>query len=95
MKNRKSRIVARGEFSNHSHIITGECEITVVDGKTMVKAGENCAIKHLLEKQFVEEGVEIWTKEHKDIELKKGDTYEAIQQVDYNPYLKLIQQVKD
>ena len=95
MKNRKSRIVARGEFSNHSHIITGECEITVVDGKTMVKAGKNCAIKHLLEKQFVEEGVEIWTKEHKDIELKKGGTYEVIQQVDYNPYLKLIQQVKD
>jgi hypothetical protein len=92
---RENRIIARGEVSGHSHIITGECTIERNKESVIIHAGKNCAIKHLLEQPFVEEGLEIWTKEHKDIPLKEGESYEYIQQVEYDPYSKLIQTVKD
>ena len=95
MTKKESRIIARGEVSGHSHIITGECEITEEEGRVIIKAGKNCAIKHLLEQPFVSEGVEAWTKEHKDIPLTAGESYEYIQQQEYNPYEKLIQKVID
>ena len=92
---RENRIIARGETSGHSHIITGECTIERRNNKVIVNAVKNCAIKHLLEEPFVKEGKEVWTKEHKDIPLKDGNSYEYIQQVEFNPYEKLAQQVID
>jgi hypothetical protein len=92
---RSNRIIARGEVSGHSHIITGDCTIERTKESVIIHAGKNCAIKHLLEQPFVEEGLEIWTKEHKDIPLKEGESYEYIQQVEYDPYSQLIQTVKD
>jgi hypothetical protein len=92
---RLNRIVARGEVSGHSHIITGECEITKKGETTVIKAGRNCAIKHLLEIPFIEEGLEKWTKEHTDIPLPEGSVLEIIQQVEYNPYKDAIRAVKD
>jgi hypothetical protein len=94
-QNRGNRVIARGEVSGHSHIITGECEIIREEEKVIIKAGENCAIKHLLEKPFIEEGIERWTKEHADIELKKGETYEVIQQIEYDPFEDVIRNVVD
>ena len=93
--NRQNRIIARGEVSGHSHIITGECTIERNGDDVIITAGINCAIKHLLEQPFINEGLEVWTKEHKDIPLKQGQSYKYVQQVDYDPYSKLIQQVKD
>jgi hypothetical protein len=95
LKNRENRIIARGEFSGHSHVIIGECTIEDCENEVIIIAGKNCAIKHLLEKPFVEEGVEQWTKEHKDIPLKEGSSYKVIQQVEYNPFEKAIKQVRD
>lgn len=92
---RQKRVIARGEFSNHSHIITGDCDIEVKDGVTIIKTRKNCAIKHLLEREYVEEGIELWTTEHKDIPLKDNQKYEYVQQIEYSPYDKLIQKVKD
>ena len=92
---RGRRFIARGEVSNHSHVITGECEIETKEGNVYIRSGKGCVIKHLLEKEFIEEGVEIWTKEHKDILLREGGVYKFVQQIEYNPYSKLIQQVKD
>ena len=92
---RESRIVARGEVSGHSHIITGECEIVRKAEEIIIKAGKNCAIKHLLEKPFVEEGKEVWTQEHKDIPLTDGESYKFIQQIEFNPYENAIRNVKD
>ena len=94
-ENRKNRIIARGEVSGHSHIVTGECTIERNESDVIIIAGENCAIKHLLEQPFINEGLEVWTKEHKDIPLQKGKKYKYVQQVEYDPYSKLIQQVKD
>ena len=95
LKNRVNRVIARGETSGHSHIITGECLIEDTSEGVLITAGKNCAIKHLLEIPFIQEGLEVGTKEHKDIPLKDGETYKYVQQVDYNPYEKLIQQVRD
>ena len=92
---RINRIVARGEVSGHSHIITGDCEIVRQAEEIIIKAGKNCVIKHLLEKPFVEEGREVWTGEHRDIVLRPGGSYKLIQQAEYNPYEKTIQNVKD
>jgi hypothetical protein len=95
LTNRVSRIIARGEVSGHSHIITGECTIEDREGEVVITAGKNCVIKHLLEQPFVEEGVEIWTKEHTDIGLQEGSSYLYVQQQEYNPYEKAIQRVQD
>jgi len=92
---RLNRIISRGEVSGHAHIITGDCEIIRKDESVIIKAGNNCAIKHLLEKQFVEKGIEIWTKEHKDIPLKRGRSYKFVQQQEFNPYEKVIKKVTD
>jgi len=92
---RTNRILSRGEVSGHSHIITGECEIIRDGDNVTIKAGKNCVIKHLLEQPFIEEGREEWTKEHKDIPLKEGNTYKNIQQIEYNPYEKAIRNVTD
>lgn len=96
LNDRKARIITRGETSNHSHIVTGDCEIMEdTNGDVIIKAGKDCAIKHLIESVFVETGVEQWTKEHNDIILEEGQSYKYVQQQEYNPYSKLIQKVQD
>jgi hypothetical protein len=94
-KERLNRVVARGETNGHSHIITGECTLTRTGNKIIIKAGKNCAIKHLLEQPFVEEGLEIWTKEHLDIQIQEGSEMKIIQQQEYNPYEESIRRVRD
>lgn len=94
---RKMRILARGEVSNHAHILCGEnIEILEKDNEKIITINEdsNCVLKHLLEKEYVETGQEIWTKEHKDIPIQKG-TYKFIQQTEYNPLNAMIQKVCD
>ena len=95
LTNRANRVIMKGETSNHSHIITGECEIIEENNEVIIKAGKNCAIKHLIESIFVETGLEEWTKEHTHIPLKEGESYKYVQQIEYNPYLETIQKVKD
>lgn len=92
---RIKRVIARGEHSNHSHVITGDVLIEEKDGKVIITVNEdsNACLKHLLEKEWLE-GREVWTKEHKDIPLEKG-VYEFIQQVEFDPYSELIKRVID
>lgn len=92
---RQKRIIARGEHSDHSHVITGNVEIKTENGKTIIVVGENsnACLKHLLESDWMQ-GKETWTKEHKDIPLEKG-TYEFVQQVEYHPYEDVIRKVQD
>lgn len=92
---RQKRVIARGEFSNHSHVVTGDVQIEEKNGKVLVHVSEdsNACIKHLLESEWLE-GREVWTKEHKDIPLKEG-TYEFVQQSEYDPYEDKIREVRD
>ena len=52
------------------------------------------AIRHLLESDFVKEGKEVWTGEHKDIKLEPG-IYKYVPQVEYDPYEDAIRAVRD
>lgn len=110
-KERLNRIIARGELSNHSHIIVGEAIVTKEDEKTIVEIpeGHTAQIKHLLESNWIA-GSEAWTGEHTDINLdltgdvRHGDVYlkkvserkyEYIQQVEYDPFEDIIRDVID
>ena len=92
---RKNRIIARGEHSNHAHIVTGDATIKVEKGETVITVGDNGAtLKHLLESHWVENGEEVWTKEHTNIDLEKG-TYKYIPQIEKDPYEEVIRRVVD
>ncbi len=87
---RKNRVVARGEISNHAHVVIGNA---VVNGDTIKVLGR-ATIRHILESSWVNEGVEVWTKEHADIPLEKG-VYKYIPQIEYDPYKDQIRKVVD
>lgn len=95
IKERKNRIIARGEHSNHSHILTGDATVTRNDnGEIVVEVGnEGAVLKHLLESEWLH-GKEVWTKEHKDIAIEPG-TYKYIPQIEYDPYEEKIREVQD
>lgn len=110
---RKNRILARGEFSNHSHVMIGDCEVTRNNkGEIFVEIGnEGAILRHILEKEYVETGKEVWTEEHGDVSLKEfpsiirqGDvalekiserTYKFIQQQVFDPLTKRIEAAID
>jgi co-chaperonin GroES (HSP10) len=95
LEERKKRVIAQGEVSGHAHIVTGEATIEKTKEGVVITAGKNCAIKHLIEANFINEDAEVWTKEHADIEIKEGEKYLFVQQQEYNPYKKAIDKVKD
>lgn len=111
IEERKKRVIARGEHSGHSHIITGDVEVYEKDGKTLIKIGENqnACLKHLMEADWLK-GKETWTKEHSEIPLKgrkqirQGDVllkqvservYQYIPQIEKHPYNDFITRVDD
>lgn len=89
---RKKRIIARGEHSNHSHIITGDVEFDS-KGRLVVSENSNAILKHLLETDWLE-GKETWTGEHTDIKLIPG-LYEYVPQMVFDPLSKRIEAAKD
>lgn len=72
LQERKNRIIARGEFSNHAHVITGDAKIhRNLKGELLVEMGsEECILKHILESEWMK-GNEIWTEEHHDINISE------------------------
>lgn len=108
---RKNRVIAQGEHSNHSHIITGDAIVRNERGEILIEVGnEGAVLKHLLESNWMS-GQETWTGEHTDIDLsglpnqvRHGDvllekiadrTYKYIPQVEYDPYDDAIRAVRD
>lgn len=89
---RKQRILARGEHSNHCHVVTGEVQFDE-QGRIIVGDDSNAVLKHLLETEWME-GRETWTGEHKDIKLSPG-VYEYVPQMVYDPLTKRIEAAKD
>ena len=92
---RIARVIARGEFTDHCHVVTGDAAIKREGETTIIKVGKKGAtMRHLIESVFVETGQEVWTKEHKDIPMKEGD-YKYVQQINYDPYKKAVEKVRD
>ena len=88
-----TRVVARGEITNHAHIVTGDADLFELDGEIYVQVNSNAVIRHLLETEYLN-GKEVWTQEHHDIPLQKG-TYKYVGQVEYDPFKETIDKVKD
>ena len=89
---RSKRIIARGENSNHCHVITGDVEFNE-KGQLVVGEDSNAVLKHLLEKEWMD-GKEVWTGEHKDIRLQPG-IYEYVPQMVFDPLSKRIEAARD
>ena len=98
MKNpeRIKRIIARGEHSNHCHVIVGD-DVQIERTKNndlLLKVGDKGALlRHLLESNWLN-GEEVWTGEHHDIEIAPRE-YKYIPQIEYHPYNDEINKVKD
>jgi hypothetical protein len=88
----KKRIIARGEFSDHCHVITGNVTFDEKN-RIIVNEDSNAVLKHLLESDWLE-GKETWTGEHTDIKLTPG-IYEYVPQLVFDPLTKRIESVKD
>jgi hypothetical protein len=110
-KERTSRVIARGEVTGHSHVITGDAIVRNINGEIIIEIGnEGAVLRHLLETDWLN-GREVWTEEHADIDLSEmpgqirhGDvlldkvgerTYKYIQQMEFDPYNEVIRQVQD
>ena len=89
---RQKRIIARGEFSDHCHVITGDIEFDSL-GRIIVGENSNAVLRHLIESEWLQ-GREVWTKEHTDIKVSPG-TYEYIPQMVFDPLTKRIENAKD
>lgn len=107
----QARIIARGEFSDHCHVIVGPCTIERIDDKVYINAEDGQAVmKHLIESKYMT-GEQVWTGEHKDITLtgtevceRHGDVilkkvapgrYEYIPQLEFDPFEDIIRRVRD
>lgn len=73
---RKNRIIARGEHSNHSHVVVGDAQIERnSEGEIIITLGnEDCVLRHILESHWLEEEKEVWTNEHHDVNLTDNDS---------------------
>jgi len=92
---RLNRIIARGEHSNHSHVVVGDAAVTRNDnGQVIVEVGnEGAVLRHILESNWMN-GEEVWTGEHEDIKLDEG-TYRYVAQIEFDPFKKHIKVMMD
>lgn len=89
---RKKRIIAKGEHSNHCHVIVGNVQFDA-KGRIIVGDDSNAVLRHLLEKEWMD-GKEVWTGEHHDIQVKPG-VYEYVPQQVFDPLTNRIEAAKD
>ena len=89
-------MLAAGEQTNHGHFVTGDVEVLEAEDKNLfVEVGNKGGlIRHLLISEM-KGNQEVWTKEHADIELPAGKKFKVVRQVEYDPYEKKINEVKD
>jgi len=93
-KERENRIIARGEITDHAHVVVGDATVTHQGEDVLIEVHGKAVIKHLLETPWVNEGAEVWTKEHTDIELEPGK-YKYVPQIEFDPYENEIRKVVD
>ena len=107
---RELRIIARGEHSDHCHVVCGNATVEKgSDGFVFINTEDSTAvIRHLLESKYLK-GEEVWTKEHEDISLtgdliRHGDVmlkkvadnkYKYIPQIEFDPFEEVIRKVLD
>lgn len=91
----KNRIIARGEFSDHAHIVIGDAKIEKGKEETVVSVGIGGAkMRHLLESKWMDGGRGVHTGEHADIDLFPGQ-YRYVHQTVFDPLTQRIENAKD
>lgn len=90
---RQRRILAVGETMNHCHVVTGDVKFDPL-GRIIVGEDSNAVLRHLLQKNWVETGEEVWTGEHTDIKLTPG-IYEPVLQKVFDPLTKRIERIRE
>ena len=93
-QDRVNRIIARGEISDHAHVVVGDANVKQSNGAIEVEVLGKASIRHILESRWVDEGVEVWTQEHEDIALSPGK-YKYVPQIEFDPYEDKIRKVRD
>jgi hypothetical protein len=89
LKKKESKLIARGEFSNHAHFAVGEVAVMEAEnGDMYLNVDGDSTLEHLLEDS------QVWTGEHTPVELGKG-FYKVILQREYDPYEETIKRVQD
>ncbi len=76
LKERQLRMIARGEFSDHCHVICGDqAVVEEKDGNVFVTVPEDAdvQIRHLLESAWIGNGKEISVLEHTNYKDGHGD----------------------
>ena len=70
-KERSNRVIARGEGSNHAHVIVGDATVTRNnEGEILIEIGnEGAVLLHILETSWVDGQEVVHTGEHGDIDL--------------------------
>lgn len=89
---RLMRVVARGEYSGHAHVIVGG-EITE-DGYVISSEIKKAVIKHIKEEDWLKGGRQVWTGEHHDLVLKPG-RYKIVHQQEISPTYYQVRRVID
>ena len=98
LKERKQRVIARGEHSDHAHVAIGEnVQVSVnADGSLSITTGNSPAtLMHLIESEWLQ-GRVVRAKErhdgdgHDDVAMNPNTTYKYIPQIEYDPYNDII-----
>ncbi len=84
----KTKIVAYGETHGRGHVITGDADVLETNDGLFIDVHGVAAIEHLRTESLT------WTEEHHPIPLKQGK-YKIKIQREYDPYEKIIRQVRD
>lgn len=89
---RQALIIAKGEHSNHCHVLIGDVQVNHELSEFYV--GPNgCLIRHLKESDWVN-GNQVWTGEHLDIPIQPGK-YKIVHQMQFDPFTHLKRRVLD
>jgi len=92
---RLNRVIARGEHTGHAHVITGDDVLIERESEQIkITVKGKAFIRHLKEKEWLNDGREVNTGEHADIELQEG-TYLYVAQTMYDPITEEITKVRD
>lgn len=109
IEERKSRILDRGELSDHCHVVTGDVKVETTAKGTIINVEDGVAVmKHLIESEYLK-GNEVWTKKHADLPLteklnrhgdvllkKVSDTsFELIKAKERDPLKNIVRRVRD
>jgi len=92
---RLNRIIARGEHTDHAHVITGDNVLIERESEQVkITVKGKASIRHLKEKEWFDDGYQVSTREHADFELQEG-TYLYVPQTMYDPLTEHITKIRD